>query len=110
MKVLALECWRISKLIPEFAANRKALVLRTSMHRIFDSLEALGVAVEDPEGSEFKDGMTLNIAVFENSDELELGRRMVTETLTPNIYIHNKLAQTARVIVSVGRKEVLHGA
>ena len=110
VKVLALECWRIRKLIPQFEGNRKHMVLRTSVERMVDSLEALGVAIEDPEGSEFKDGMTLNIAVFENSDELEVGRRMVSETLSPNIYIHNKLAQTARVIVAVGRKDALRGA
>jgi len=110
MKVLALECWRIRKLIPEFAANRKHLVLQTSVDKMSDALAALGVAIDDPEGSEFRDGMTLNIAVFDPSDQLEIGKRMVSETLSPNIYINNKLANAARVIVSVGRKESLHGA
>jgi hypothetical protein len=110
MKVLALECWRIKKLIPEFAANRKHLVLQTSIDKMVDALTALGVAIDDPEGSEFRDGMTLNIAVFDPSDQLEIGKRMVSETLSPNIYINNKLANAARVIVSVGRKETLHGA
>jgi hypothetical protein len=62
MKVLALECWRIKKLIPEFAANRKHLVLQTSVDKMIDALAALGVAIDDPQGSEFKDGMTLNVA------------------------------------------------
>src|SRR5271170_7904650 len=70
MKVLALECWRIKKLIPEFASNRKHLVLQTSVDKMTDALAALGVAIDDPEGSEFKDGMTLNVAVFDNSDQL----------------------------------------
>jgi hypothetical protein len=77
---------------------------------MIDALAALGVAIDDPEGSEFRDGMTLNIAVFDLSDQLETGRRIVSETLSPNIYINNKLANAARVIVSVGRKEGLHGA
>ena len=110
MKLLALECWRIKKLIPEFAANRKHLVLQTSVDKMIDALRALGVAIEDPEGSEFKDGMTLNIAIFDPSDQLETGKRVVSETLSPNIYINDKLASAARVIVSVGRKENLHGA
>ena len=110
MKVLALECWRIKKLIPEFKANRKHLVLETSVGKMVDALEALGVAIDDPEGSEFRDGMTLNIAVFDPSDQLEIGKRMVSETLSPNIYINDKLANAARVIVTVGRKESLHGA
>jgi len=108
-RVLALECWRIRKLIPEFADNRKHLVLQTSVDKMIDALVALGVAIEDPEGSEFKDGMTLNVAVFDNSDQLEIGQRIVSETLSPNIYIRDKLANTARVIVSVGRKDGLHG-
>ena len=110
MKVLALECWRIKKLVPEFAVNRKHLVLETSVDKMIDALRALGVAIEDPEGSEFKDGMTLNIAIFDPSDQLETGKRVVSETLSPNIYINDKLASAARVIVSVGRKEGLHGA
>ena len=77
---------------------------------MIDALAALGVAIDDPEGSEFRDGMTLNIAVFDPSDQLEIGKRVVSETLSPNIYINNKLANAARVIVSVGRKESLHGA
>jgi hypothetical protein len=64
MRVLALECWRIKKLIPEFGDNRKNLVLQTCVDKMTDALVALGVAIDDPEGSEFKDGMTLNVAVL----------------------------------------------
>jgi hypothetical protein len=110
VKVLALECWRIKKLIPEFVGNRKHFVLQTSVDKMIDALAALGVVIDDPEGSEFREGMTLNIAVFDLSDQLEIGKRVVSETLSPNIYINNKLANAARVIVSVGRKEALHGA
>jgi hypothetical protein len=109
VKVLALECWRIRKLIPEFAGNRKHLVLQTSVDKMIDALAALGVAIDDPEGSQFRDGMTLNVAVFDHSDQLEIGERIVSETLSPNIYIRDKLANTARVIVSVGRKDDVHG-
>jgi hypothetical protein len=108
-KVLALECWRIRKLIPEFEGNRKRLVLETSVDKMTDALTALGVAIEDPEGSEFKDGMTLNVALFDHSDRLESGRRMVSETLSPTIYINNKLVNAARVIVSLGTKDGSHG-
>jgi hypothetical protein len=40
---------------------------------------------------------------------LEIGQRIVSETLSPNIFIRDKLANTARVIVSVGKKDGLHG-
>ena len=40
MKVMALECWRIKKLIPEFKDNRKHLVLKTSVDRMTDALDA----------------------------------------------------------------------
>jgi hypothetical protein len=108
VKVLALECWRIRKLIPEFANNRKHFVLQTSVDKMIDALVALGVAIEDPERSEYRDGMTLRVALFDHSDQLEIGQRIVSETLSPNIYIRDKLANTARVIVTVGRKDGLH--
>ena len=107
---IALECWRINKLIPEFKDIRKHLVLQTSVDRMIDTLKALGVAIEDPEGSEFHDGMTMNIAAFDLSDQVESGKRIVSLTLSPNIYINQKLARAARVIVSVGQKDGLHGA
>jgi hypothetical protein len=109
VKVLALECWRIRKLVREFADNRKHFVLQTSVDRMTDALMALGIEIEDPEGSEYRDGMTLHVAVFDKSDRLETGQRMVSETLSPTIYFKNKLANTARVIVSVGTKDGLHG-
>ncbi len=109
-KVLALECWRIGKLIPAFAENRKSLVLQTSLDKMVDALANAGVAIDDPEGSVFRDGMTLNVALFDSSTELEEGQRVISETLSPNIFIREKLAHPARVIVSVGRKEALHGA
>jgi hypothetical protein len=109
-KVLALECWRIRKLIPEFKSSRKHLVLQTSVDKMIDALALWGVAIEDPKGSAFREGMTLNVALFDTSDQLEPGQRMVSETLSPNIYINDKLANAARVIVSVGRKDALHGA
>jgi hypothetical protein len=109
MRVLALECWRIRKLIPEFGDNRKRFVLQTCVDKMTDALLALGVAIEDPERSEYRDGMTLRVALFDHSDQLEIGQRIVSETLSPNIYIRDKLANTARVIVTVGRKDGLHG-
>jgi hypothetical protein len=106
---LALECWRINKLIPEFKNIRKHLILQTSVDRMIDTLKGLGVAIEDPEGSEFRDGMTMSIAAFDHSDQVESGKRVVSLTLSPNIYIHQKLARPARVIVSVGKKDGSHG-
>jgi hypothetical protein len=109
VKELALECWRIKKLIPEFVGNRKHLVLQTSVDKMIETLATLGVEIDDPEGSEFRDGMTLDVALFDKSDKLEAGQRIVSETLSPTVYINNKLAATARVIVSVGTRIDQHG-
>jgi hypothetical protein len=105
---LALECWRINKLIPEFKTIRKHLVLQTSVDKMIDTLRGLGVAIEDPEGSEFRDGMTMSIAAFDHSDQVETGKRVVSLTLSPSIYIDRKLARPARVIVSVGKRDGSH--
>ena len=43
VKELALECWRIKKLIPEFIENRKHLVLQTSVDKMIETLATLGV-------------------------------------------------------------------
>jgi hypothetical protein len=105
VKVLALECWRIRKLIPEFETVRKHLILASSVEKMIAALETAGIAIDDPEGMEFRESMMLNIAAFDPCDTLERGRRVVTQTLSPSIYIHDRLASAARVIVAVGKKE-----
>ncbi len=110
VKALALECWRIKKLVTRCQGPREQFQLQTSVTRMIGALADSGVVIEDPEGIEFRDGMPLNIAVFDFDDKLELGRRVVSETLSPHIYINNKLAHMARVIVSVGSRPTPPGA
>jgi hypothetical protein len=102
MKLLALECWRIKKLLPEFSDNRKHLVLSSSIDKMLEALAKSGVEVEDPEGMEFRDGMTLDVALFEETPNLASGKKVISETLTPTVYVRDKLVQAAKVIVSVG--------
>lgn len=102
--LVAIECWRIKKLLPEFCENKKYLVLGSSIDKMLEALSQEGVEVDDPEGQEFRDGMTLDVALFEETAEIAANSRIVSETLSPTVYINNKLVQPARVIVSIGRK------
>ena len=102
--LLSLVCGTILGVVAGYIRRLDGLLMRVT-----DALMALGIEIEDPEGSEYRDGMTLHVAVFDKSDRLETGQRMVSETLSPTIYFKNKLANTARVIVSVGTKDGLHG-
>lgn len=101
-KLFAIECWRIKKLLPEFSENKKSLVLTSSIEKMVEALAARGIEIEDPEKSEFRDGMTLEIALFEKTPLLAEGKRVISETLAPAVYVKNKLVQPAKVIVSVG--------
>lgn len=100
--LFATECWRIRKMLPEFAGNKKFLVLQSSVERMISELAAIGVEIEDPEQSEFREGMTLRVALFEETTSLAAGRKMITETLEPAIYLNDRLVNQAKVIVSVG--------
>ncbi len=102
VKTLALECWRITKLIPSCDDRRKQFMLQTSVEKMIAALADSGVTIQDPEGSEVDDGMMLNIAVYNPTDQLKAGQRVVSETLSPHIFINNKRAHIARVIVAVG--------
>src|ERR1700694_1775229 len=102
IKLLALECWRIKKLLPEFMGNKKCLVLNSSVEKMLEALAGSGVEGEDPEGMEFRDGMTLDVALFEETASLMAGKRVISETLAPTVYIKDRLVQAAKVIVLVG--------
>ncbi|MFB3812671.1 MAG: hypothetical protein ACE14L_01055 [Terriglobales bacterium] len=100
--LFAKECWRIKKLLPEFRDNRKALVLTSSVEKMIAALSAIGIEIDDPEQNEFRDGMTLKVALFQEAPSLSAGKKVITETLEPAIYLNNQLVEQAKVIVSVG--------
>jgi len=109
LKSLAVECWRIRNLLPEFVENKKHAVLGSIVDKMSALLESSGVEIEDPTGSDYRDGLTINVAVFEETGSLPHGVRKITETLSPSIYVFGKLVQSARVIVSVGTGDNLDG-
>ena len=102
LRSLAVECWRIKNLLPEFAENKKHAVLGSILDKMTALLESTGVEIEDLAGSDYRDGLTINVAVFEETGSLPRGVRKITETLSPSVYVFGKLVQSARVIVSVG--------
>lgn len=104
IQVVALECWRIKKLLPEFGTHKKYLVLNSSVEKILDALAKEGLELEDPEGAEFQEGMTLDVALFEKTPTLASGVRIISETLAPTLYLRDKLVRAAKVIVSVGTR------
>lgn len=102
--LLAKECWRIQKLLPEFSANKKALVLNSSVEKMVAALNTIGIEIDDPELREFRDGMTLKVSLFEDTPDLPVGKKVIAETLEPTIYHNNQIVEQARVIVSVGTR------
>jgi hypothetical protein len=105
LKNLAIECWRIRQLLPEFAFSKKQAVLSSVVDKMTALLMSAGIEIEDPRGWDYKDGMNLNVALCEDNQSLPLGVRRITETLSPNIYIGGTIVQSARVIVSIGKGE-----
>ena len=103
LKNLAIECWRIRNLLPDFAGSKKQAVLSSAVDKMTALLMSAGIEIEDPTGWDYKDGMNLNVALSEDSQTLPLGVRRITETLSPNIYIGGTIVQSARVIVSIGK-------
>lgn len=106
---VAIGCWRIKQLLPEFAGVKKQPVLASTLQQMLDSLEIAGVEIEDPKGSDFREGLTLEVALFENTAEITRGSRKIVETLSPAIYSAGKLVKPARVIVGVGIGAVSNG-
>src|ERR1700682_5894492 len=70
LKSLAIECWRIKNLLSEFGENKKQPVLGSIVDKMTLLLESAGVDVEDPTGSDYKDGLTFSVAMFEETDSL----------------------------------------
>jgi len=103
LKALAIECWRIRNLLPEFACSKKLPVLTSVVEKMNALLMSIGIEIEDPTGWDYKEGMTMNVALFEDNRLVPIGVQQITETLSPNVYVAGTLVQAARVIVSVGK-------
>ncbi|HKV90945.1 MAG TPA: hypothetical protein VJW20_00205 [Candidatus Angelobacter sp.] len=104
LKVVALESWRIRKLLPEFSDNKKHRVLGSSVEKILEALSQNGIDVDDPEGQDFRDGMTLEVVMYEEKADMPADKCVISETLSPAIYVQDKVVQPAKVIVSIGKK------
>jgi hypothetical protein len=102
----AAECWRIQKLLPEFGGNKKALLLKSSVEKMIAMLAEADIEIDDPEGVDYRDGMTVKVTLFEDSITLPSGKTIITETLEPGIYVGGRLASQAKVIVTVGKGPV----
>lgn len=109
LKSLAVECWRIKHLLPEFVQSKKHAVLGSIVDKMIALLESAGVEIEDPTDSDYRDGLTIKVALFEETGSLPRGVRKITETLSPTVYVFGELVQSARVIVSVGTGDNLDG-
>jgi len=99
----AQECWRIQRLLPEFDGNRKTLVLKNSLEKMIALLAEADIEIDDPEGIDYRDGMTVKVTLFEESLSLPVGKTIIAETLEPGVYIGGRLASQAKVIVTVGK-------
>ena len=51
---------------------------------------------------EFRDGMTLEVALFEETPNLKAGRKIISETLSPAVYMKDRVIQPAKVIIAIG--------
>ena len=102
----AKECWRIQRLLPELDGNRKTLVLKSSVEKMITMLAEADIEIDDPEGIDYRDGMTVKVTLFEDSINLPGGKTIITETLEPGIYVGGRLASQAKVIVTVGKGPV----
>lgn len=99
----AKECWRIQRLLPDFDGNRKTLVLKNSLEKMVSLLAGADIEIDDPEGIDYRDGMTVKVTLFEDSLELPIGKTIIAETLEPAIYVGGRLASQAKVVVTVGK-------
>jgi hypothetical protein len=102
----AKECWRIQRLLPGLDGNRKTLVLKSSVEKMIAMLAEADIEIDDPEGVDYRDGMTVKVTLFEDSINLPSGKTIITETLEPGIYVGGRLASQAKVIVTVGKGPV----
>jgi hypothetical protein len=102
----AAECWCIQKLLPEFDGNKKALLLKSSVEKMIAMLAEADIEIDDPEGVDYRDGMTVKVTLFEESFNVPSGKTIIAETLEPGIYVEGRLVSQAKVIVAVGKGPV----
>jgi hypothetical protein len=104
-KILAVEVWRLKKLLAALPAIPNVNTFVISVERLEDVLRSLKLEIHDPCGQPYDEGMTLSVALFEKSSALSRGVRRIAETISPTVYWDGQLLQPGKVIVETGESE-----
>jgi hypothetical protein len=99
---MADEIVRIQKNLQMMDVNTKGLKqLSASVKRIQDNFASNGYEWVDMLGKEYNEGMKV-IANFVPSEEMEIGKQIITRIIKPQVNYKNEMIQSAQIEVSVG--------
>ncbi len=103
IKELAVAAWRLEKWLGTINTDRK-MAAKSALRSIKKYIAASGVEVKDPIGAKFDPGLAIEVVNNEAQDAPEEAL-IITETISPYIYMDGKLVQHARVIIGNTIKE-----
>jgi hypothetical protein len=96
------EIVRIHKNLQQMDANTKGLKqLSASVNRIQDNFASNGYELVEMLGKEYNEGMKV-IANFIPSEDLEMGKQIITRIIKPQVNFKEQMIQSAQIEVSVG--------
>lgn len=97
------EIWRIERRLA--SGMNSELSLKASIERIRRQLSSAGFEIRDPDGSEYVEGMNVEILDMPNLDDVGDRILRVSEVLRPAVYFEGKCVVAPQVILSIAEGE-----
>lgn len=105
VKDLAVAVWRLERWLNNLNVDRK-MAATSALRGIKKYISAINVEIIDPLGSKFDPGLAVEVINNEAPEEDE-DHLIISETLSPYVYLDGELLQLARVIIGVEKKEIV---
>lgn len=96
---LAIETWRLSKLLESSEGQLKLVALRYSLRKMKSALESQGCCFIDLTGQTYDLGMAVEVIDKEDCQKEEEGSLIIKEMITPIVLFNNSLLATGQVVV-----------
>jgi hypothetical protein len=103
----AVEFWRFRRKANMLALtdNKDIDLVRKSINRIEDIFKRHEIEITDWDGKKYDNGYSVNVLMFEESEDLKADEELISETIKPQIRYRGKIIEHGQVIVKTPLKK-----
>jgi hypothetical protein len=96
---IAVESWRLRCVAGGLSDTNEGLIIRRSHRQLTEALNGMNIAVVDFVGRPYDPGMAPEVVEVQEDPELQEGRVIVGETISPTVTWHGQVVKAGQITV-----------